>query len=414
MSILDRSLDTRPLRSNPHFRRLWIGISLQTLGRQITVVAVLYQVWEMTQSSLWVGIVGLVYALPIIIFGLIGGSLADSMDRRVLVLWTTIGALVAALLLALQALLSAGSLPILLLLLFAQSAFTSLGSPARRTFVPRLLPTEQVGAGIALIHVSFQLSMLIGPAIAGLSIAWLGVEACYALEAVAFCAAIYGVASLPSMCPLGEAGKAGVTGLKNGLRLIVRRPELSGSFLSDLAAMLLAMPVALFPAMNEQRFDGSPQTLGLFLSAIAAGGIVASASSGMINRIAHAGRVQLVAAALWGAALAAAALVNGLWATLLFLALAGAADTISVISRGTILQVATPDAYRGRVSSVEGIVGVGGPELGNLRAGISATLLSPQLTMATGGLACVLSIGIIALTNPALRRFTMKDHSQEE
>lgn len=413
MSIMDRSLDTRPLRTSDQFRRLWIGTSLQTLGRQITVVAVLYQVWDLTHNSLWVGVVGLTYAVPTIILGMVGGSLADAVDRRRLVLWTTFGALIAAVLLAVQAVASIDSLALLLVLLFAQSGFTSLGNPARRTFVPRLLPKDQVGAGIALTHVSFQLSMLVGPALAGLTIAWLGVGACYAMEAAAFCAALYGVAGLPALRPLGETSKAGMAAIKDGLHFIVRRPELSGSFLSDLAATLLAMPVALFPAMNEERFGGSPETLGLFLSAIAAGGIAASAFSGTVNRIPYAGRVQLIAAGTWGAALTATGLASGLWATLLFLALAGAADTISVISRGTLLQLATPDAYRGRISAVEGVVGMGGPELGNFRAGISASLFSPQLTMASGGIACVLSIGIIALTHPSLRRYNLNDHTDQ-
>ncbi len=173
-----RWLDIRPLRASPPFRRLWIGTSLQSLGRQITVVAVLFQVWEVTGSSFWVGFVGLVYAVPTIVLTLVGGSLADVVDRRTLILWTTCGALVVSVLLALQAASGVRSLPLLLGLVCLQTAFTSLGSPARRTVVVRLLPQGQVGAGIALSHISFQASTLIGPALAGLLIAGAGLTVC--------------------------------------------------------------------------------------------------------------------------------------------------------------------------------------------------------------------------------------------
>lgn len=346
-------MDLRPLRTSPTFRRLWIGTSLQSLGRQITVVAVLYQVWEVTGSSFWVGVVGLVYAVPTIVLGLIGGSLADAGDRKKLILWTTCGALFSSVLLALQAASNLSSLLLLLGLVCLQTAFTSLGSAARRTVVVRLLPQDQVGAGIALSHISFQAGTLMGPALAGLLIAWVGLTGCYVIEALCFAAALYGIAGLPSLRPIDQLGKAGVYAIVDGMRFIRRNPPLSGSFLSDLAATLLAMPIALFPAMNEERFAGNPETLGLFLSAIAVGGIGASALSGLVTRHGRPGVVQLGAAAVWGVALAAVGLVDGLLPTLLFLAAAGAADTIAVISRGTLIQLATPDHYRGRVSAVE-------------------------------------------------------------
>lgn len=401
----NRWMDVRPLRASPTFRRLWIGTSLQSLGRQITVIAVLYQVWEVTGSSFWVGFVGLVYAVPTIVLTLIGGSLADVVDRKKLILWTTCGALFASVLLALQAASNLTSLPLLLGLVCLQTAFTSLGSPARRTVVVRILPQDQVGAGIALSHISFQASMLIGPALAGLLIAWVGLTACYAIEALCFGAALYGIAGLPSLRPIDQLGKAGVSAIIDGMRFIRKSPPLSGSFLSDLAATLLAMPIALFPAMNEERFAGSPETLGLFLSAIAVGGIAASALSGLITSHSRPGIIQLGAAAAWGAALAAVGLVDGLLPTLLFLAAAGAADTIAVISRGTLLQLATPDNYRGRVSAVENVVGIAGPELGNFRAGIVASIASPAVSLTSGGILCVIAIASIAARNKPLTRY---------
>lgn len=398
-------IDLRPLRQSPQFRRLWVGTSLQALGWQFTFLAVLYQVWELTHDPLWTGVVGLVRALPLIIFGLAGGVFADTLDRRELALWTTIGAFVVALMLAAQAFSGAASLPLLLGLAAAQSAFAALGGPARRTFVSRLLPGDQVASGIALSNISVQVSMLAGPALAGLIIARFGVAACYAIEVLAFCCALYGVVGLPAMRPQGPGGKTGLAAIPDGLSFIRHRPLLSGSFLTDLAATLLAMPIAIFPALNAEKFGGDPQTLGLFLSAMAVGGIVAALLSRRFTGSRHPGRVQLAASGCWGAALAGAGLVDALWLTLAFLAIAGAADCIAVIARGTILQLATPDHYRGRTSAVEQIIGVGGPELGNFRAGLTASLLSPALSMALGGVLCVLAIASIAASQPALRRF---------
>lgn len=404
-SLFDRFLDTRPLRRQGPFRRLWIGTSLQSFGRQVAVIAVLFQAWELTHSSFWVGVVGAIQAVAIIVFGLLGGVLADSMDRRKLSLLATTGAFGISVLLALQAALGANSFRLLLILLCVQAAFFALGSPARRTFVPTLLPKDQVAAGIALTLLSFQASLLLGPALAGFMIAAWGLTICYVIEAVAFCAAFYGVTGLPELRPEGAKAAMGLKAIRDGLSFIRQRPVLSGAFLGDLAAAFLAMPIALFPAINAARFAGDPKTLGLFLSMIAIGGIIAGAFSGWFTRIRHTGQVQLGAATVWGLALLGAGLTGNLPITLACLAVAGAADMIAVISRGTVLQLATPDSYRGRISSVEQIVGVAGPELGNFRAGLLASFTSPAIALAAGGASCIAAIALIAATYPALRRF---------
>lgn len=193
--------------------------------------------------------------------------------------------------------------------------------------------------------------MLVGPAIAGLVIARWSTTAAYVLDAAAIAVSLYGVARLPSMKPEGRTSAVGLRGMWEGCRFIRCHPALSGSLATDLAATVLAMPIALFPMLNEQRFGGDPQTLGLFLSAIAAGGILASLTSGPVTRARRLGRVQLVAAATWGLALAGFGFADTLIPTVACLAVAGAADTISVISRGTVIQLATPEAYLGRASS---------------------------------------------------------------
>jgi MFS family permease len=397
-------LDARPLRSSPPFRRLWLGSALSTVGGQLAVVAVLQQTWEVTASPVAVGAIGLAQAVPMIVFGLVGGALADAVDRRRLVLVTTLGQMVGAGLLAAQAFAGLGSLTVLLALVALQSAAGALGAPARRTFAARLLPADQVGAGLALFNLGFQVSMLVGPAIAGVVIAGWGVGACYAIDTLTFLAALYGVVRLPPLPPDGAVARPGLSTVVAGWRFIAGRPVLAGAFLSDLIATVLAMPIALFPVVNADRFGGNPQTLGLFLSAIAVGGVVAGLASGVVTRARRPGLVMLAAAGVWGIALAAFGVAPTLWLVLGCLVVAGAADTISVISRGALVQLATPDAYRGRVSAVEDIVGMAGPYLGNFRAGLMAGATTAGVAAISGGLLCALGIAVVAATTPALRR----------
>lgn len=406
MTLLERLTDVRPLRSSPAFRRLWVGNSLSAVGGQLAVVAVLHQVWQLTGSPLWVGMIGLAQAVPMVIFGLVGGSLADALDRRRLVLSTTTGQLLAACLLAAQALTGLGSLAVVLALVAVQSACTALGAPARRTFAVRLLDEGQVSAGIALNHLSFQLAMLVGPVVAGLVAVRWGVGVCYALDAVTFGAAFYGVLRLPSLRPSGAVAAPGLRAVIDGWRFVGHRQVLRGALLTDVLATVLAMPVALFPAINEAKFGGSAATLGLFLSAVAVGGILAGVGSGTVSRARRPGAVMFVAAAVWGTGLACFGLAPSLWVALAFLAVAGAADTVSVISRGSILQLATPDSHRGRVSAAEHIVGVSGPDLGNVRGGIVADATSVTFAVVSGGVLCLVGVAVVAAGHPQLRGFT--------
>ena len=402
-------IDLRPLRRSHEFRRLWWGTSLSQLGGQFTVFAVMLQVWQLTHSPVWTGSIGLAHAVPMVLLSPFGGSLADRVDRRTLVLATSAGQLVTVAALAGQAVLGLESVWLVLGLVAVQTSFGALGSPARRTFVPRLLPPSLVPAGLALTHISFQGAMLLGPSVAGLVTGVWGLQVCYAVDAATFLASMYAVFRLPSLPPHpgGDHDDSDVRRIVAGLRFLMHTPVLRGAFATDLFATVLAMPIALFPMVNDERFGGSPHTLGLFLTAIAVGGILASVLSGSYTGSARPGRVMLVAAALWGLGLAAFGVVDGLVPTLLALSVAGAADTVSVVSRGTITQLATPDALRGRISSVEGIVGVSGPDLGNLRAGLVAGWTSAAVALSVGGLMCVVGVALVAWRNPAVRRFAM-------
>ncbi|WP_406339440.1 MFS transporter [Streptomyces sp. NBC_00649] len=401
-----RFLDTRPLRGSRPFRDLWIGTSTSQLGGQIATVAVLAQVWELTGSTVGTGAIGLATGLPMVLFGLLGGTLADSVDRRALVRATTTGQLLVAAGLSAQAVAGNRNVFLLLALVAAGTACGALGAPARRTFPVRLLPADQVAAGLALTNVSFQVAMLAGPALAGLIIARWDLSAAYAAQAVATLVSVLAVIRLPAMKPGGTDAKVSRRRPeRGGWRIVLRRPTLWGSMATDLSATLLAMPIALFPLVNEIRFDGNPQTLGLFLSAVAVGGIAAGLLSGMVTRWRRGGLVQLCAAAVWGLALAGFGLSGPLWPALGCLAVAGAADTVSVVTRSALVQLETPDAYRGRVSSVEHVIGVAGPELGNFRGGLLASATSAPFALVTGGLSATLAVAAVAATNASLRAY---------
>ncbi len=404
-------LDVRPLRLSAPYRRLWVGTSLSGIGLQLTTVAVLYQVWELTRSPFWVGMIGIAHAVPMIVLGLVGGTLADAVDRRLLVRWTTFGQIAASLGLAAQALAGLDNLAVVLALVSVQAGAGALGAPARRTFIPRLLPRELVAAGIALQMLAFQGAMLLGPALGGLIIGEWGVTVCYAVDAVTFLASLYGVWRLPPMRPEGGGRRPGARAVVEGLRLIRRLPTLRGSFLTDLFATVLAFPIALFPMINDQRFDGDPRTLGLFLSSIAVGGVAAGLVSGAVTRARRIGLVQLAAALVFGLCMVCFGLAAPLWLALGALVVAGAADTVSVTSRAALVQLETPDSHRGRVSSVEHIVGVAGPDLGNFRAGLVAGVSSASFALVSGGMGCVVGVLIVAWRNRDLRDYVVQHDS---
>jgi MFS family permease len=403
MSLSRTFIDVRPLRTSRVFRRLLIGRTVSTLGGFMTMVTVMYQVWDMTRSTVWTGAVGLAQALPMIGFGLFAGAWADRADRRRVYLLGTSGCAVCSLLLAVQGFTGHVPVAVVLALVAAQSSFAAIGAPASGVFVPRLLPKDQVAAGLALNQVTGQTMMLLGPAVAGVVLGWWGIGVCYLLDALSFAASFYGAFGLPPLPPEGEPSRAGLHGVLDGLRFLAGHKAVRGALITDLAATVLAMPVSLFPLINAERFGDDPRTLGLFLSALAVGGVAATALSGPVTRLARPGPVMLCGAAGWGAALACFGLMTNPWAGLGLLALAGAADATSVVSRSTIVQTRTPDALLGRVTAAEQIIGQAGPNLGNLRGGLIAGWTSGATALVTGGLLCVLAVTCVGASTPELR-----------
>jgi MFS family permease len=404
---LGRALvDVTPMRQSPAFRRLWTGRTFSGFGGQMTMIAVMFQVWQTTHSTIWTGAVGVAQAIPLVAFGLFAGSIIDRVDTRKFYLIATTGQAVCSILLAVQGFLGHLPVPGVLLLVSAQSCFGAGAGPAARTFIPRLLPTTQLAAGLALNRISMQGAMLLGPALGGLMLGWLGVGGCYVVDVVTFVLAFYGAFGLPPMTPDGEPSRPGVRGVLDGLAFLARSPIVRGALLTDLAATVLSMPISLFPLVNAERFGNNPRTLGLFLSAIAIGGVVASVFSGTFTRLPRPGLVMLCGSAAWGVSLALFGIAGNPWLGLGFLVVAGIADTVAVVSRSTIVQLNTPSALLGRVVAAEQIVGQAGPDIGDMRGGLVADLTSGTVALVTGGLLCLAAVALVDRTTPALRRAT--------
>jgi len=399
--------DVRPLRESPAFRRLWAGGTLSALGSSLTSFAVILQVWELTRSSFAVGALGVAQMVPTLAIGLLGGSLTDAVDRRRLVLITSTALAAVSAAFAAQAFAGARLLWLLYVLVAVQSALNAVNFPARQTFLPSLLPPRLVPAGLALDRLSFQIVLTAGPALAGFITATphLGLRACYLIDAVTFAAALYGVARLPAMPPQPGAVRPGPRAVAEGVRFIRRSQPLAGAFLIDLNATVFGLPVALFPAINAERFGGRPGTLGLFAAAIGVGGLVSSALSGPLRHVTRHGRAMLAAVTVWGAAFAGFAVAPGLGLTLTLLAVAGAVDTFTVVFRQSILQVVTPERLRGRVLAADYVVAAGGPQLGNLEAGALGSLTTPVISALTGGLLTVAGAVVIGAALPGFRRY---------
>ena len=399
--------DITPLRESPAFRRLWAGSTLSAVGGALTMFAVPLQVYDITRSPFAVGAIGVAQVIPTVTIGLLGGAIADAVDRRKLVLLLSSGNAALSGGLAAQAFAGLHSVWLLYALVALSASVSAINAPLRRTFIPSLLPPEQLPAGLALNRLSFQIMLTAGPALAGLVAAapGLGLPACYLIDAVSFACSLYGVARLPALPRTAGAARPGPRAVAAGVRYIGCSRVLAGAFLADLNATIFGLPVALFPALNAERYGGDPRTLGLFTTAIGVGGLVSATLSGPVGRIVRQGRAMLVAVAIWGAAFAGFAIFTTLWLTLVMLAMAGAADTFTVVFRGTIVQQTTPDEFRGRVTAADYVVGVSGGQLGNLEAGALGSLTSPTISALSGGLITVAGAVIIGLALPAFARY---------
>jgi MFS family permease len=397
------AVDTTPLQ-HPPFRRLFLGQGVAFLGYQVTAVAVPVQVYGITGSSLWVGLLGIAALIPLIIFGLYGGAVADAIDRRRLLLassllvWAVTGALLV------QALLHIDNPWLILGLVAVQSAGFAMSSAARNAIIPRLLPVEQIAAGNTLNFTMSNVGTVAGPLVAAATLVGGSYATAYAVDAVLFTVGLYAALRLPAMPPVNSIGRPGLNSVLEGLRYIATRPVLLMSFVVDLCAMILAMPRALFPQVAAERFHGE-STVGWLYAGIAIGAVVAGLASGWIGRVSRQGFALIIAVVVWGACVAASGLAHSLPIAVLLLAGAGAADLVSAVYRQTILQVYAPDEMRGRLQGVFTVVVAGGPRLGDLRAGASAAAFGVTASWVGGGIACIVVVLILAVVFPSLAQY---------
>jgi MFS family permease len=400
------AVDVRPLR-HKDFRRLFIGQGVSFVGFQLTAVAVPVQMFAITRSSFWVGLLGLAALVPLVIFGLYGGAVSDAFDRRRLYIWSSCIVWAATGALLLQALLHAHSRVLLLAVVAVQTVGFSVSAPVRGAITPRLIPPEEVAAGNTLNFTMSNAGTVAGPLIAGVVIARGGYAWAYGIDAALFTVGLYAALRLPPIPPLGEKVRPGVRAVLDGLSFIATRPVLLGSFAVDIAAMVLAMPRALFPQVAVDRFH-DVGAVGWLYASIAIGSIVAGLGSGWIGRVRRQGRALVFAVVVWGVAVAAAGLAHQLWLAVLLLAFAGAGDLVSAVYRQTILQTYAPDEMRGRMQGVFTVVVAGGPRLGDLRAGLTAGAAGLTVSWVAGGVACVVVVVILAAAIPALWHYRVE------
>ncbi|WP_300014531.1 MFS transporter [Pseudonocardia sp.] len=398
--------DTRPLRT-PSYRRLWLAGVVTVIGAQLSVVAVPTQIYELTGSSAWVGLTGLFGLVPLVVFGLWGGAIADAVDRRSLLLVSGAGIAGGSLLLWVTSATGVGGVWLILSLFAVQTAFLAINQPTRNAVIPRLLPADQLPAANALNMTVFQVGAIAGPLLAGVLIPVIGLSTLYLLDAVALLATLWASWRLPVMPPDPPAAgtgrrKAGLREIVDGFRYAAAYPVLLVSFLIDIVAMAFGMPRVVFPEMSQTVFGDPPgggPALGLLFAAIPIGMVLAGLFSGWLRRVRRHGVAVTVAICVWGASVALFGLTSSLWLAVLFLAVGGAADLVSSSYRSAILQTVATDEMRGRMQGVFIVVVAGGPRLADLWHGPAAAVAGPGPAVVAGGVA------VIVLALVVVRRF---------
>jgi MFS family permease len=397
------ALDTRPLFL-PVYRRILIGQGASLIGTMVTQVAVAVQIYSLSHSSLYVGLAGLAGFVPIVVFGLYGGAVADAVDRRLLSLWSSLVTWAVTVALLAQTLLGVGSVPFILGLVAVQGAGFAISSSTRGAIVPRIVPPDMVAAANTLSFTVGNVGQILGPLAAGVLVAFPhGFAYAYAADALLFTTSLYSTYRLPPIKPTGRPARSAILAVFDGLRFIGGKPVLLMSFAVDIAAMTLAMPNALFPQAAEEHFHGG---IGLLYSSVAIGSVLAGLFSGWIGRVRRQGVALTFAVVGWATAMALAGLAHALWLAVVLLAVAGAADLVSAVYRQTILQTYAPDEMRGRMQGVFTVVVSGGPRLGDLRAGAMAATTTLTVAWSGSALVCVVLVLVGAAAVRPFWRYT--------
>jgi MFS family permease len=397
------SIDLSPLRTSRDFRLLFSGSMVSFLGSMVTYVTVPFQVKELTGSLVAVGLLGAAELVPLVLFGLYGGALADVVDRRRMVLLSEAGLCLLSGLLLVNALVPNPQVWPLFVVVTLMAALDGLQRPSLEALVPRLIAPQQLPAAAALSSLRGNVGMIVGPALGGAVATTVGVAAAYALDLVTFAASLVTLLLMRAVPPPVGGERPSLRGIGQGLRYAWGRRELLGTYAVDLAAMFFAMPTALFPFLADEL--QAAWALGLLYSAGAIGSLVATLTSGWTSHVHHHGRWVIYAAATWGGSIALAGVANDVVWVLVFLAVAGAADMVSGLFRLTIWNQTIPDELRGRLAGIELLSYSIGPVLGQSRAGMVAAATSVRTSIVSGGVLCVAATALLAVALPGLWRY---------
>lgn len=412
--------DTTPLKT-PAYRRLWLANIITVIGAQLSIVAVPQQVFQITLSSAYVGLTGVFALVPLIVFGLWGGALADVMDRRTLLMCTTFGLIGTSALFWLQAFLNLNNVWVVLVLLAVQQAFFAVNQPTRSALLPRILPPGQLPAANSLNMTVMNFGAIAGPLSAGILIYYIGLETLYLIDTVFLFATLWAVIKLPAVPPASAGQRAGLRSVFDGFAYLATQKVLLASFVVDIIAMVFGMPRALFPQIAHESFgdpaSGGP-VLGMLFAAMSAGAVVGGVFSGWLPRVKRQGMAVIVAIMVWGAAMIGFGVAVGLasdgattvalWFALAFLALGGGADMISAAFRSTMLQTVATDEMRGRLQGVFIVVVAGGPRIGDVLHGAAAASVGTAAAAAGGGVLVVIGVSLAALALPAFIRYRVR------
>ena len=394
--------DVSPLRHSRDFRRLWAGQTISAMGSQLTLVALAYQTFHLTHSTFMVGLLGFVGLLPLLAGSLWGGTLADAWDRKRVLTLTQFAMAIAVVGLAANAALDHPQVWVLFVCAAASAGFQGMDWPARRAALPMLVADDDVTAAVTLQTTTMALSMVVGPALGGVLIARLGLTPVYLIDVATYAVSLTVVLFLPSLVPSGGGTPMGIRSMTEGFRHLTSERLLSATYLIDLNAMIFGMPRAVFPALAVHLYGGGAGVVGLLYAAPGAGALLGSLVTGWTARVRHQGRAIAACVVVWGGAIAIFGLVPVLWIGLALLAVAGAADVISAVFRQNVQQRTVPDHLQGRLSGTFFAVVAGGPRLGDLETGIAAAIGGPEFAVWSGGLACVVGVGVLLWRVPEL------------
>jgi MFS family permease len=404
-------VDLEPLRASRDMRWLIVGNVVAGLGTQAALVALPYQLYTQTGSAFLTGLLGAAELGPLVALSLLGGAIADRMDRKRLLLLDQLA--LAASAGALAALAFAGSPPLAALYVLGGlvAGFGAIQNVTRSAILPNLVAPERLRSALALSFGLYQLTLVIGPAIGGVLIGLFGVGWAYALDAATCLATVWTVLAIGPQPPQADLTDRPpvLKSIAEGLRYVRGNQALVGSFAIDLVAMTFGMPRALFAVLAVSVYHAGAEGTGLLYAAVSAGATIAALTTGWIEHARRLGMIVIWAVIVWGAAIAAAGLVSTLWPAAALLAVAGAADSVSAVCRSSINQMVTPDAMRGRMSSVFSLVVTSGPRLGDVESGTVAGLTSPRFSVTSGGLACIAGVFVVMAAFPALARFDAEE-----